>query len=62
MDLYCDNNETITQSKETRSLVRSKHILQFFHLIYKIIDKRDVKICKVSIDNNIANPLTNPLA
>ncbi|KAK9003876.1 hypothetical protein V6N11_018772 [Hibiscus sabdariffa] len=62
VDLYCDNNGAIAQAKEPRSHQRSKHILRRFHLIWEIIDRGDVEICKVHTDDNIADPLTKPLA
>ncbi|KAK8506891.1 hypothetical protein V6N12_046252 [Hibiscus sabdariffa] len=62
VDLYCDNNGAIAQAKEPRSHQRSKHILRHFHLIREIIDRGDVEICKVHTDDNIADPLTKPLA
>ncbi|KAL4324410.1 hypothetical protein GQ457_11G033010 [Hibiscus cannabinus] len=62
IDLYCDNNGAIAQEKEPRSHQRSKHILRRFHLIREIIDRGDVEICKVHTDDNIADPLTKPLA
>ncbi|KAK8538769.1 hypothetical protein V6N12_034477 [Hibiscus sabdariffa] len=62
VDLYCDNNGAIAQAKEPRSHRRSKHILRRFHLIREIIDRGDVEICKVHTDDNIADPLTKPLA
>ncbi|KAK8619730.1 hypothetical protein V6N13_136010 [Hibiscus sabdariffa] len=62
VDLYCDNNGAIAQAKEPRSHQRSKHILRRFHLIREIIDREDVEICKVHTDDNIADPLTKPLA
>ncbi|KAK8596896.1 hypothetical protein V6N12_065375 [Hibiscus sabdariffa] len=62
VDLYCDNNGAIAQAKEPRSHQRSKHILRRFHLIREIIDRGDVDICKVNTDDNIADPLTKPLA
>ncbi|KAK8619616.1 hypothetical protein V6N13_135898 [Hibiscus sabdariffa] len=62
VDLYCDNNGAIAQAKEPRSHQRSKHILRRFHLIREIIDRGDVEICKVHTDDNIADPLTKPLA
>ena len=49
--LYYDNNGVIAQAKEPRSHQRSKHIL-----------RRCVKICKVLTLDNIADPLTKPLA
>ncbi|KAL4302153.1 hypothetical protein GQ457_10G012010 [Hibiscus cannabinus] len=61
-NLYCDNNGANAQAKEPRSHQRSKHILRGFHLIREIIDRGDVEICKVHTDDNIADPLTKPLA
>ncbi|KAK9034773.1 hypothetical protein V6N11_076830 [Hibiscus sabdariffa] len=62
VDLYCDNNGAIAQAKEPISHQQSKHILRRFHLIREIIDLGDVEICKVHSDDNIADPLTKPLA
>ena len=61
VDLYCDNNGAIAQAKEPKSHQRSKHILRRYHLIREIIERGDVKICRVPIDDNVANPLTKPL-
>ena len=62
MDLYCDNSGAIAQAKEPRSHQKSKHILWRFHLIQEIIDRGDVKICKVHTDLNIEDPLTKALS
>ena len=62
MDLYCDNSGAIAQAKEPRSYQKSKHILRRYHLIREIIDRGDVKICKVHTDLNIVDPLTKPLS
>ena len=61
IDLYCDNSGAIAQAKEPRSHQKSKHILRRYHLIREIIDRGDVKICKVHTDLNIADLLTKPL-
>ena len=61
IELYCDNNGAIAQAKEPRSHQRSKHILWRFHLIREIIERGDVKICKVPTYDNVADPLTKPL-
>ena len=61
VDVYCDNIGAIAQAKETRSYQRSKHILRRFHLIREIIERGDVKICRVHTDDNVADPLTKPL-
>ncbi|KAI5418427.1 hypothetical protein KIW84_042892 [Lathyrus oleraceus] len=60
--LYCDNNGAIAQAKEPRSHQQSKHILRRYHLIREIIDRGDVKICRVPTLDDIADPLTKPLA
>ena len=62
IELYCDNNGAIAQAKEPRSHQRSKHILKHFHVIREIIARGDVKICRVSTDDNVADPLTKSLA
>ena len=61
VDVYCDNNGAIAQAKEPRSHQRSKYILRRFHLIHEIIERGDVKICRVHTDDNVADPLTKPL-
>ena len=60
--LFCDNSGAIAQAKEPRSHQRTKHILRRFHLIREINDRGDIKICKVAGEDNVADPLTKPLA
>ena len=59
--LYCYNNGAIAQAKEPRSHQRSKHVLGRYHLIREIIGRNDVKIGRIPINHNIADPLTKPL-
>ena len=61
VDVYCDNNRAIAQAKEPRSHQRSKHVLRRFHLIREIIERGDVKICRVHTDDNVVDPLIKPL-
>ena len=61
LSIYCDNNGAIAQAKEPRSHQRSKHILRRFHLIREIIERGDIKICRVATEENVADPLTKPL-
>ena len=60
--LYCDNTGAIAQAKKQRSHHKSKHILKWFHLIRKIIERHDVIIERVDIKNNIADLLTKALS
>jgi hypothetical protein len=62
LPLYCDNNGAKAQAKEPRSHHRSKHVLRRYHLIREIIHRGDVRIEKVSSEDNIADPLTKPLS
>jgi hypothetical protein len=61
MDLYCDNSRAIAQAKQPRSLEKSKHVLWHFQLIHKIINRGDVKVCMLHMDQNVADPLMKPL-
>ena len=60
--MLCDNNGAMAQVKEPRSHQKSKHILSGFHLIRKIIARGDVVMERVPSTNNVADPLTMPLA
>ena len=55
VDVYCDKNGAIAQAKEPKSHQRSKYILRRFHLIREIIERGDVKICRVHTDDNIVD-------
>ncbi|KAJ9536555.1 hypothetical protein OSB04_un000254 [Centaurea solstitialis] len=48
--------------KEPREHHKSRHILRKFQLIREIIGRGDVRICKIPTDDNVADPLTKPLA
>ena len=61
LDVYCDNNGAIAQAKEPRQHQKNKHILMRFHLIREIVERGDIKLCKVHTDANVADPLTKPL-
>ncbi|XP_057247396.1 secreted RxLR effector protein 161-like [Beta vulgaris subsp. vulgaris] len=58
IELFCDNNGAIAQAKEPRSHNKSKHVMRKYHLIREIVDRKDVRICKVHTDENVADPLT----
>jgi len=61
IELYCDNNGAIAQAKEPRSHQRSKHVLRRYHLIREIVERGDIKVCRVDTEANTADPLTKPL-
>ena len=62
IELLCDNNGAIAQAKEPRYHQKSKHIQRHYHLIWEIVEREDVKICKVPTLDNVADPLTKALA
>jgi hypothetical protein len=59
--LLCDNSGAVFQAKEPKSSNKSRHVLRKFHLIRDYIDRKEIDICKVGTEDNIADPLTKPL-
>ncbi|KAJ9566454.1 hypothetical protein OSB04_002420 [Centaurea solstitialis] len=62
IDIFCDNSGAVAQAKEPREHHKSRHVLRKYHLIREIIGREDVRICKIPTDDNVADPLTKPLA
>ncbi|KAJ9539504.1 hypothetical protein OSB04_032237 [Centaurea solstitialis] len=62
IDIYCDNSGAVAQAKEPREHHKSRNVLRKYHLIREIIGRVDVRICKIPTDENVADPLTKPLA
>ena len=56
--LYCNNNGAIALAKELRSLQKSKHIEQWYHLIRDYLEKDYVEVKRVNSIDNVADPLT----
>ncbi|KAJ9566547.1 hypothetical protein OSB04_002513 [Centaurea solstitialis] len=52
----------VAQAKEPREHHKSRHVLRKYHLIREIIGRGDVRICKIPTEDNVADPLTKPLA
>ncbi|KAJ9560249.1 hypothetical protein OSB04_005409 [Centaurea solstitialis] len=62
IDILCDNSGAMAQAKELREHHKSRHVLRKYHLIREIIGRGDVRICKIPTEDNVADPLTKPLA
>ncbi|KAJ9565872.1 hypothetical protein OSB04_001838 [Centaurea solstitialis] len=62
IDIFCDNSRAVAQAKEPREHHKSRHVLRKYHLIREIIGRGDVRICKIPTEENVADPLTKPLA
>ena len=62
VELFCDNNGAIANAKDYRASKRTMHIKRKFHLIWKFVEKGDIKMCKVGTDSNTADQLTKPLS
>ena len=58
--LYC--NRAIALAKQPQSYQWSLHIQRKYHLIREFIDRGEVRICRVSTLDNIADPLTKALS
>ncbi|KAJ9536490.1 hypothetical protein OSB04_un000327 [Centaurea solstitialis] len=62
IEILCDNSGAVAQAKEPREHHKSRHVLRKYHLIREIIGRGDVRICKIPTEENVADPLTKPLA
>ncbi|KAJ9544039.1 hypothetical protein OSB04_023746 [Centaurea solstitialis] len=62
IDIFCDNSGAVAQAKEPREHHKSRYMLRKYHLIREIIGRGDVWICKIPTEDNVADPLTKPLA
>ncbi|KAJ9561114.1 hypothetical protein OSB04_006274 [Centaurea solstitialis] len=62
IDIFCDNSGAVAQAKEPREHHKSRHVLRKYHIIREIIGRGDVRICKIPTEDNVADPLTKPLA
>ena len=61
MTIFCDNTGAIAIAKELRFHKKTKHIKRLFNSICEYIKERDIKLCKVHMDLNVADPLNKPL-
>ena len=59
--LYCDNSDTVANSKEPRSHKRDKHIERKYHLIREIMQRSDVIVKQIASEHNIVDPFTKAL-
>ncbi|KAJ9544952.1 hypothetical protein OSB04_024659 [Centaurea solstitialis] len=60
--VWLRNFITDLRAKEPREHHKSRHVLRKYHLIREIIGRGDVRIRKIPTDENVADPLTKPLA
>ena len=61
MTLFCDNTGAISLAKEPRFHKKTRHIKCRFNSTREYIQNKDMDICKVHTDLNVADPLTKPL-
>jgi len=60
--IYCDNSGAIFHAKEPKSSIKSRHVLRKYHVIRDNVKRKEIDICKVGTDDEIADPLTKPLS
>ena len=60
VDVDCDNMWLLLKPRSPDH-ISDPNIPRRFHLIREIIERGDVKICRVHTDDNVANPLTKHL-
>ncbi|GKD23424.1 hypothetical protein Tco_1225127 [Tanacetum coccineum] len=61
VEIFCDNICGVAQRKQPREHHKTKHILRKFHIIQEIVERRDVIIRQIPMEDNAVDPLTKPL-
>jgi hypothetical protein len=61
VNIFFDNMSIIANTKELRGHSKVKHILQHYHVVQEYVKDGKVKVCKIHMDLNVADPLTKPL-
>ena len=61
LEIYCDNENAVTLSKDPRDDIRTKHIEPTFHFVRNKVEDGHVVMKRVHTDENPADPFTKPL-
>ncbi|GJX98381.1 hypothetical protein Tco_0355400, partial [Tanacetum coccineum] len=61
INMYCDNTRAITIANESGITKGARHYRAKVHYLNEVIEFSDVKIEKVHIDDNLADPFTKAL-
>jgi hypothetical protein len=61
VSIHCDNTGAIANVKEPRCHSIVKHIFRRYRVMTDYVQYGEVKICKVHMDLNLADPLMKPL-
>ena len=59
--MYCDSSSAIAQVKEPKLHHRTKHVLHYYHLVWEIMNRDDVKLQKINGKENLTDPFTKVL-
>ncbi|KAH1114337.1 hypothetical protein J1N35_007715, partial [Gossypium stocksii] len=59
--LYCNNNATIANTKETASQKRTKNIDRKYHIIKVAVTEEIVDVVKVTLEDNLTDSFTKTL-
>ena len=59
MKIICDNTGAIALPKESRFHKKTKHIKRRFNSIQDLVKEGDIEICKIHMDLNVPDPLTD---
>ncbi|GJX41277.1 hypothetical protein Tco_0256267 [Tanacetum coccineum] len=62
INMYCDNTEAITIANESGITKRARYFCAKVHYLREVIEYGDIKLEKVYIDDNLADPFTKALA
>nr|CAH65740.1 OSIGBa0127D24.3 [Oryza sativa] len=61
INIFCNSHSVICLTKDQMFHERTKHIDVRYHFIRGVIAKGDVKVCKISTHDNLADMMTKPV-
>ena len=56
LKLFWDNSAAMAQSKKPKNHKKQKHIERKYYLIKEIVQRGDVKVNQIALEQNLANP------
>nr|GEY10818.1 zinc finger, CCHC-type [Tanacetum cinerariifolium] len=62
IEMNCDNTAAISMAKEPGIMKGARHFQRKFHYVRECVETGEIKMVKVHIDENLADPFTKALA
>ena len=61
MEIFCDKEDAVVLTKESKGHEKSKHIERKYHYVRHKVEERHIVVDRMSTEENPVNPFTNAL-